>query len=151
MHMSMPAWISDLLSRLPSEIASVTHLHLAVFSEPFLTHVLEGKKTKESRFSKHRIVPYEHVREGDVVLMKATGGPVVAAYRVGRVSFYMLDQGVLEVIRARDGAGLCVDSEIFWKSKAKSARATVMEITDVKRLEPIMCTKQDRRGWVVLK
>lgn len=33
------------------------NIHLGVFSEPYLTYMLKGEKTIESRFSKNRIAP----------------------------------------------------------------------------------------------
>ncbi|MCI9434957.1 MAG: hypothetical protein HFI86_06785 [Bacilli bacterium] len=38
-------------------------IHLGIFSEPYLTYMLEGKKTIESRFSKNKIVPYNKIQK----------------------------------------------------------------------------------------
>ncbi len=35
--------------------------HLAVMHEPYLSYVLEGRKTIESRFSRHRVAPFDQV------------------------------------------------------------------------------------------
>ena len=48
-------------------------LHLAVFLEPYLRYILEGKKTVESRFSGRRIAPYGNVQCDDVILLKRSG------------------------------------------------------------------------------
>ena len=45
---------------LPKELNEIknTQLHLGIFTEPYLTYMLDGKKTIESRFSKNKIAPY---------------------------------------------------------------------------------------------
>lgn len=45
-------------------------LHLGVFTEPCLTYMLEGKKTIESRFSKHKIAPFYQIKKEDIVFIK---------------------------------------------------------------------------------
>jgi len=50
--------------------------HLAIFNPPFLELILERRKTIEGRFSKVRCAPFGAVQEGDVVLMKESGGLV---------------------------------------------------------------------------
>ena len=45
-------------------------IHLAIFVEPYLTYVLDGKKTVESRFSINRSPPYKKVKSGDIVFVK---------------------------------------------------------------------------------
>src|SRR5688572_1351393 len=55
---------------------SAVGFHVAVFSEPFLTAVLTGEKTIESRFSSVRCAPYGEVAVGDIVLIKRVAGPV---------------------------------------------------------------------------
>src|SRR5688572_10035738 len=56
--------------------ADRVRIHLAVFIEPYLEFVLDGTKTVESRFSINRCVPFERANEGDIVLLKRSGGSV---------------------------------------------------------------------------
>src|SRR5438105_96656 len=63
-------------------------IHLAVFIEPFLQYILDGKKTIETRFSSVRCAPYERVRSGDIILLKRTGGPVVGICQIRNAWFY---------------------------------------------------------------
>src|SRR5271169_6453922 len=67
-------------------------IHLAVFIEPFLGYVLDGTKTVESRFSINRCAPFGKVSQGDVLLLKRAGGPVVGITRVLAVWSYHLDK-----------------------------------------------------------
>lgn len=163
----MPTWSSSLLSSLDeclngnefwtargSEVRGssecVRNLHLAIFVEPFLSFLLEGRKTIESRFSIHRRAPFECVEKGDIVLIKASGGPIVALAEISDVWCYELNPDSRAFIRSRFAKQLCVEPE-FWESKAAACYATLMRFSRVDRVEPIDCRKRDRRGWVVLK
>jgi len=125
-------------------------IHLAVFVEPFLQFLLDGRKTVESRFSIHRRPPFGCVHSGDLVLIKASGGPVVAMAEVSNVWYYQLDARAWDLIRNRFGQQLCVEDPGFWKSKESSCFATLMQFARIDKLEPLNCSKRDRRGWVVL-
>ena len=73
-----PCWQDTLRLNSSSEHA----IHLAVFIEPTLQFVLDGKKKVESRFSLNRCAPYKAVDEGDLILIKRSGGPIVAVAEV---------------------------------------------------------------------
>ena len=60
--------------------------HLAIFNPPFLDLILEGRKTIEGRFSKVRCAPFGVVQEGNVVLMKESGGLVKGSFVVVKVN-----------------------------------------------------------------
>ena len=68
--------------------------HLAVFQEPWLSYMLDGTKTVESRFATRWFAPYGLVHPGDAILIKASSGPVE------------LDQRRLEAIRSEFGAAI---------------------------------------------
>jgi hypothetical protein len=124
--------------------------HLAVMREPYLTYILAGRKTIESRFSRHQIAPYGHVRNGDVLLFKALGGPVTALALVAGVDYYRLDPELWESLRQRFTAALAAEDEAFWTDRRHARYATLMRIGAVRQLAPISVDKRDRRGWVVL-
>jgi len=124
---------------------------LAVFVEPFLSFLLEGRKTIESRFSVNRCAPYHSVKAGDLVVIKMSGGPIVAVAEVSRVWFYELDEKGLDIIRTRFGRQLCIDDPEFWERKAAACYGTLMQFAWIKAVEPVPCLKRDRRGWVVLE
>jgi hypothetical protein len=84
------------------------------------------------------------------MLIKESGGPVVAIAEISAVWYYQLDPGAWEIIRTRFAKQLCVEDPEFWESKASSYFATLMQIGKVERLDPLACAKRDRRGWVVL-
>src|SRR5882757_5711201 len=91
------SWVHALLRQLQGKIADTplfttydgilentltNGIHLAVFVEPYLSFVLEGKKTVESRFSVNRHAPYEQVRSGDLIVLKKSSGPICGVCRV---------------------------------------------------------------------
>lgn len=126
-------------------------LHLAIFVEPYLTYILEGKKTIESRFSSRRTAPFRRVAPGDVLMLKASGGPVTGLCRVRKVWFYELDPSSWEEIRSRFAKPLCVSGSAFWAERESAGYATLMQVSDIRSIPPLDIPKRDRRGWVVLE
>lgn len=126
-------------------------VHLAIFVEPFLSYVLDGRKTVESRFSCVRCPPYRRVQRGDVVLLKASGGPVVGLFQVGQAWCYRLDPQSWQMIRREFADALCAQDPGFWAARQKASFATLMQVERVFRFDPVPWQKRDRRGWVVLR
>jgi hypothetical protein len=52
-------------------------LHLAIFREPYLTSIMEGKKTIETRFAKRPCAPYQRISAGDIIVLKRASGGIV--------------------------------------------------------------------------
>jgi ASC-1-like (ASCH) protein len=161
----MTAWTSFLVDAIADQLKRRQHwrdrlqlnsspecaIHLAVFIEPFLQFVLEGKKTVESRFSVNQCAPYKAVQSGDLILIKGSGGPIVGVAEVSKTWFYELDKQALHSIRTRFGSLLCVEDSSFWDSKRNSCYATLIQLGQVESITPITCLKRDRRGWVVVR
>jgi ASC-1-like (ASCH) protein len=125
-------------------------IHLAIFVEPYLTYVLQGKKTIESRFSITRQPPFEQVQSGDVLVLKKTGGPVCGLCRVANVWSYRLDAKTWPEIE-RFSEALCMDGSDFWKKKKAASFATLMQVEGVRSLEEFKISKEDPRSWVVVR
>jgi hypothetical protein len=123
-------------------------MHIACMVEPFLGYILEGKKTIESRFSKPLIAPYQRAAVGDVVLLKA--GPIVASFRTAWVEFIELNRQQRTRLVADYSEAICAD-EAFWEARTDKRFATLLGISEVRRLTPLKVDKQDRRGWMVLR
>jgi len=126
-------------------------IHLAVFVEPYLQYVLDGKKTVESRFSVNRCAPYRRVQAGDVILLKRAGGAVVGICQVAQVWSYCLAPESWEVIRQDFTEALCAQDPQFWKQREHASFATLMLVRHVRRIKALSIPKRDRRGWVVLQ
>ncbi|NVM29292.1 MAG: ASCH domain-containing protein [Candidatus Helarchaeota archaeon] len=125
-------------------------IHLAIFVEPYLKYILEGKKTVESRFSVNRIAPYKKVHRGDIVLLKRSGGPIVGLCMITDVWFYRLDPKTWLNIKKEFSQYLCVQDPSFWSARENASYATLMKLGHIIRIEPTIYKKRDRRGWVVL-
>jgi ASC-1-like (ASCH) protein len=128
-------------------IHQASTIHIAVMSEPFLSYVFEGKKTVESRFSLHKIAPYQKVQPGDIVFLKA--GPIVGCFRVGWCRYFDLTKVHIEHIATTYGEAICAD-KVFWQQKADKHYATLLGISEVRRLTPLKISKFDRRAWITL-
>lgn len=125
-------------------------IHLAIFSEPFLSMVLTGKKTIESRFSRNRCAPYGDIDGGDIILLKGVAGPICGLVLARRTWHYDLGNEPIESIRKRFGAGIGAGDE-FWSSRADAQYATLIELDAPTPIAPVSCDKRDRRGWVSLR
>jgi hypothetical protein len=126
-------------------------VHLAVFIDPFLGFVLDGTKTVESRFSTKAVPPYRRVAEGDILLLKRSGGPVEGICRVADVWFYVLSPRTWAEIKNRFAEALCLGGSDFLDQRASASFATLMRLDCVLTLPPLPVAKRDRRGWVILQ
>jgi hypothetical protein len=125
-------------------------LHLAIFVEPYLGYVLDGRKTVESRFSAVRCAPWGEVHRGDVILLKRSGGPIVAISTAADVWSYHLDPVTWIHVREEFARALCAEDPSFWTERARAEFATLIRLERVQRVPPMDVPKRDRRGWVVL-
>jgi len=143
-------WRGYLKQFLPPKEAPFS-IHLAVFVEPYLQDVLDGRKTVESRFSARRCAPYDRVQKGDVVLLKKSSGPIVGLCKVSNAWSYALEKGSWREIRREYAVDLCAQDPKFWAQRKDASFVTLMRICEVLPIDPIKVEKRDRRGWVVLQ
>lgn len=125
-------------------------IHLAIFSEPFLSLVLSGEKTIESRFSRNRCAPFGEIGDGDVILLKEVAGPICGIALARRTWCYHLVTEPIDRIRNRFGRGICAD-DAFWTSRVDALYATLIELDAPTSIAPVTWEKRDRRGWVSLR
>jgi hypothetical protein len=141
-------WCS-LLARLADQ--SPCGLHVGVFIEPYLQLLLEGKKTLESRFSINRTAPYQKVADGDLLLLKRSGGPIVGICQIMHAWSYELDAAAWNTLKTQHARALCIQSPAFWEQKRHANYATLMQVRHPRALESaIAFVKSDRRGWLTL-
>ena len=142
--------IENLSKQLPKdELSKIknTTIHLGVFSEPYLSYMLDGIKTIESRFSKNRILPYEKISEGDTVIVKKSSGPVIAYFTVKKALFFDLQDTPISEIKKQYEKELCVNED-FWISKKNSNYATLMIIDNLVKLNPFQIDKRGMQTWI---
>lgn len=126
-------------------------LHLAIFVEPYLQYIIEGRKTVESRFSIKRLPPYESIHVGDIILLKKSSGPIVGVCQASYVWFYRLDESSWNTIKKEFTGAICVQDPQFWNDRKNASYGTLIKISHIKKITPFYCNKLDRRGWVILK
>lgn len=144
-HLFWLSYLSD-ATRSTSRIG----IHLAIFSEPFLSMVLTGEKTIESRFSRNRCAPYGEVGNGDIILLKEVAGPISGLVLARSTWCYDLTCEPIDRIRKRFGARIGGD-DAFWSSRSDALYATLVELDTPTSISPVGCDKRDRRGWVCLR
>lgn len=124
------------------------NVHLGVFAEPWLDYMLDGRKTIESRFRKNRSAPYNKIFKGDIVIVKKSGGNVVAYFTVKDALFFDLKSTPIEEIKLKYNSALCV-GEDFWTSKKDSNFATLIFIDDLVMLpQPFHINKKGMQTWI---
>lgn len=128
-------------------------VHLAVMSEPFLSFVLAGTKTVESRFSNKRIPPYQCALSNDIILLKEVGGPVVATCLISQ-TWYFDHPTRDQMVELKEHFGKLLRDDVpgFWDRRIDSSYISLLEVEHVSLLsQPISCPKKDRRGWVTIR
>jgi ASC-1-like (ASCH) protein len=159
MRLTKPAVASYLKHHLSKNKFWMQHLrqktfpnvHLAIFRDPYLQFIVEGRKTIETRFSRVACAPYHKVASGDIVLLKKAGRPVSNICVVKKTWFYVLQPGSLKFIREKFGESICPAGDSFWEDRKRAVYATLMLIDRVTPLQSLTVDKRDRRGWVVVK
>lgn len=128
-------------------------VHVAIFSEPYLTFLLNGSKKIESRFSINKISPYGKIFAGDIILVKKGGGPVVAIFIAGAIKFFSgLNINKLKVIENQYSEKICSEADpLFWKNRENSKFATLIEVSLVKEVNPFIINKSDRTAWSIVQ
>ena len=143
-------WENRLRSLMREECSSIS-VHLAVFIEPYLTYILNGQKTIESRFSSRRFAPYQRIRSGDIIFLKQSGGPITGLCEVDDAWFYQLDDNAWNIIKREFATALCAQDPEFWNARKSASYATLIRVFNVISIRPVFIEKRDRRGWVLLQ
>lgn len=127
-------------------------IHLAVFNEPYLSLLLSGEKTIESRFSKNNIAPHFRVKEGDIILLKKSGGKIEGYMKVKKVLHSgPVNSQKLTFFEKNFSPQICASVDAnFWDARNQCNYATLVQIHEVEKLVPFSIEKKDRRGWVIL-
>jgi hypothetical protein len=124
-------------------------LHLGVFAEPYLSLMLKGDKTIESRFSKNKIMPYNSISNDDIVIVKKSGSDIVALFTAKKVLSFDLSVTSINEIRDKYQTELCVSDE-FWEQKENSNYATLIFIDEIIKLKPFHINKKGMQTWIIL-
>lgn len=147
---------NELLKKLESQLSisdmeklKKSDIHLGIFSEPYLTYILDGKKTIESRFSKKKIAPYNQIKKNDIVIVKKSSGNVVAYFTVKDVMFFDLNRISIKEIKEKYNKALQVTDD-FWNLKKNSNYATLIIIEKLVKLNLFSIEKKGMQTWINL-
>ncbi len=125
--------------------------HIAILRQPFYDMVLSGEKTIESRWSMHKVAPYNKVSKGDTILIKETGKDVTATAKVQEVRYYELTPKKVEEIRQEYGRQIGTDKFEDWETTLQKKFCTLIWLEDVQKVEPIKVPRSNGEGWICLK
>lgn len=125
--------------------------HIAILRQPFYDMVLSGEKTIESRWSMHKVAPYNKVQKDDIILLKETGKNVTATAKVEKVAYFELTPAKVEEIRAKWGKQIGIDKFEDWQSTLEKKYCTLIWLKDVKKIEPLKVPRSNGAGWIALK
>ncbi len=125
--------------------------HIAIFRQPFYDFVLNGQKTIESRWSMHKIAPYNKIKVGDTIFIKKTCDKISAKAVASDVKSFELTPTIVEQIREKYGKEICTDYFDDWETYLNKRYCTLIWLKDVTRIYPIDAPKSHGAGWIVLK
>ena len=129
-------------------IDSKCKIHLALMVEPYLSLILSGKKTIESRFSTKKIIPFNTISVGDIVVLKKSGGDIVAVFEVEKAIFKHLDnENDIEEVKEKYGKDLCLEDK-FWFEKRDANYVTLIKISHLQPVSPITIKRANRQSWL---
>jgi ASC-1-like (ASCH) protein len=125
-------------------------IHIAILCEPYITYVLSGKKTIESRFSRNKSLPFNRVNKNDIVILKESGGDYLGLFEVNEVKQYSFrDNDEPLTVFSEYLNELCVDSD-WIDSKKNSKYATLIFIKNVAEIKPFNVAIKNRQAWLVI-
>lgn len=132
------------------ELPASVGVHLAYMVQPYMGRVERGEKTIESRWYKQRRAPFGEVFVGDVIVWKASGGPIRGWSIVVDVVEHT-GRPASEVV-AEAGPALGVD-EGFAATVADRPQVLLVGLGPFHAIDAahVVVGKRDRRGWVVLR
>jgi len=124
--------------------------HLVILKKPYSDAILAGRKTIESRFTRSRHSFISQVRQGDLLFLKASSGPVCGQARVSAVRYFEdLTPAKMAEIKRQYNEHI-LGSDEYWKSKAVCRFGFLAWLENVRPISPTMISKKDWRSWVVL-
>lgn len=140
-----------IVRRIPA-LAGRHRIHLAIMREPWLSRVLDGSKTIESRFSRDRRAPWSAVDPGDAIVWKASGGPVVAWSEVTAADFRSLPDtdAWADLIPLCPAIGIDA-AYLVTKRYGGADRVSLITVGPAVPVEPFPIVKRDQRAWIVLE
>lgn len=147
-------WISDLDEVGDEDLQSLANalglrIHVAIVSPEYLPLIEDGVKVVESRLSKHRIVPFEAVEAGDIILLKQTSGSIqlIAVAGFTQYTGAGAERDVSSVLAPHMDA--LAYQPGFLDSKQDARYVSLIGLEDVQRVPDTRMRRRRRSGWDV--
>ena len=118
--------------------------HIAIMNPKFglIENILSGEKTVESRWSKHKIAPYNKISPGDTVYFKNSGGPVIAKAIVAKViQFDHLNLETFTKIVEKFGRAICLQNTSYDSWYQSKNYVTLIFLKNPKKIAPFQIDK----------
>jgi hypothetical protein len=133
--------------------SGVVNIHLAIFNEPFLQLMYSNQKTIESRFSINNVVPFNRIMDGDIVLVKRSGGNIEALFIAKNILYFRnLNKVKIRELECDFGKeiGWNIDPD-FLSHKSGARYLTLIGISKLTKIIPVSSGKKDKTGWSIVK
>ncbi|MCC7146360.1 MAG: ASCH domain-containing protein [Phycisphaeraceae bacterium] len=125
--------------------------HVAILLPRYLSLILAGRKTIESRLTRSKRPPFGCVAAGDVIYFKRSGGPYQAKAVVERVRYFsnLTPAGVRQI--HRQFGSLIGGEPAYWQSKSTSRYATLIWLKNVQPVHagPAIPSSGWQAWWVL--
>ncbi len=109
-------------------------IHVAVIAEPYVEHILQGRKRVELRLSVARQPWHGHVFAGERIYFKVRGGDIVGTAIVQRVHTYPIESAEdLEALRKELTEPALAPPE-FWEYKSDARHAVAIWLSAPERV-----------------
>jgi len=146
---SVPDFIPESIAvRLDQARAEGSRVHLAIMNEPYLSALVSGEKTVESRFSRKRIDPWMHVSENDLVLFARSGGAIAGSFFVEKAMYFDLTMDRISKLQTYSRQICSWLSPTFWEERVDARFATLLSVADVETCVQFRLRKRDQRAWI---
>lgn len=139
-----------------NRLLSTPQDHIAIMSTspPYITWILDGKKTIESRFYVNRTAPWDKVFHNDMIYFKESGGEVVAKARAKDVQQYSnLNEEKFNEIVAKYGDEMMLQDITYSDYYKKKNYVILITLENPQKIESFDIDKSgfgNAAGWLVV-
>ena len=124
--------------------------HLAILRQTFLNMILSGEKTIESRWSMHKIAPYNKLSIGDEILLKETSKDVIATAKVKDFKYFELTPKIADEIKQKYDKEIGVYKFENWENYRNKKYCTLIWLENVEKVKPFKVKRSNGAGWIVI-
>lgn len=126
-------------------------IHVAIIDSYSAATLIEGRKRVESRFMRHRRIPYGYIKVGDMVYFKLTGAFIIGHCRVARVQeFCDLTPRAMEALRVQFNWAI-QGPPTYWNARRCCRYGVLIWLRRfVPKPAALQIPRQYGNGWLVL-